>query len=66
MQQFFLKISVVFFRRGLIKGASKNYNREAFTVQVAQNNTIMGLKSATKFFFSKKCLFLSTWCNKRS
>ena len=66
MQQFFFKISVVFFRLGVIKGDSKKHNREAFTVQVAQNNTIMGLKNASKFFFSKKCLFLSTWCNKRS
>ena len=51
MQQFFFKISVVFSRRGVIKGASKNYNREMFTVQVAQNNTIMALKNATNFFF---------------
>ena len=58
MQQFFLKNSVVFFRLGVIKGASKKYNREAFTVQVAQNNTIIGLKNAAKkIFFSKKCLF---------
>ena len=57
MQQFFFKISVVFFRRGVIKRASKNYNREAFTVQVAQNNTIMGLKNATKFFFQISVVF---------
>ena len=57
MQQFFFKICVVFFRRGVIKRASKNYNREAFTVQVAQNNMIMGLKIAMKFFFLQRSVF---------
>ena len=56
-QNFFFQRSVFFFRRGVKNGASTNYNREAFTVQVAQNSTIMGLKSNEIFFFQISVVF---------